>query len=429
MIRMIVFASLVTVNGAWAAAPPSPASAEVRRWIEQLGHRDYSVRDNAQRRLEARGPAVRNALRLREWTADLEMRLRIERLLKKCEPAYDLLPRRVNARFVRTPLAEVIRQIAWQTDLPTVLSDGPLRGSPHFTGTFDNTPYWEALDTVARQCQLRVDLRAGTREEFAVILKPGVPQRHVHYWNSLRVVVQQVGTQSLRDPADEPSSGHPLVGVKHWVFAEPGRLGMDAFNQEPGHAEASAPSKRNFTYLDQFGIDCYFVPMDVRDRILSMESQLTSETDSLEKHEVRSFVAKKYVLIPPKGKNRRIETLTGSFPLWITRTEEIVRIPIARKTVFVIDGITYTSHSCYNKYGKSSDVFCKPPINSRYNIRFLDDNQIICNYATSNISEGRVAYYVFPSQFHDQPAKEMRVSHRRSQRVEVPFEFRDIPLP
>src|SRR5689334_10849277 len=104
--------ALVRANGAPGPAKPA-ASAE--QLIEQLGHREYRVREEANRVLAARGAEVLPALRKARNHKDPEVRRRIEALIGPLEAALLVAPKRITLTLNQRPVREAIGELAKQT--------------------------------------------------------------------------------------------------------------------------------------------------------------------------------------------------------------------------------------------------------------------------------------------------------------------------
>src|SRR5262245_52699701 len=101
--RFAYCASLLLALGcattASAAAPPTPTPGLVRRLIEQLGEDDFDRREEAIRALRSYGPRVLPTIRQAMGHPDVEVRMRLKRILAPYEGA-QLHLRRRGATFV-----------------------------------------------------------------------------------------------------------------------------------------------------------------------------------------------------------------------------------------------------------------------------------------------------------------------------------------
>jgi hypothetical protein len=138
-------------------APPPP----VEGLIEQLGHRDFRLRDAAAKALAARGPDALPALRQALGHPDPEVRQRLTQLVADAERAALLAPKRVTLACHQTPvreaLAELTRQTGYRIDAQT---SGP---QPLVTLEAAGLPFWEALDKVSAQAGLILQSHQGNQ--------------------------------------------------------------------------------------------------------------------------------------------------------------------------------------------------------------------------------------------------------------------------
>src|SRR6516164_8876675 len=131
-----------------------PVKAEPELTVEQLiarlGHRDFRVRDAAQRSLAARGTAALEALRkARKGQKDLEVARRLDQLIPGLERAALLAPKRVTLRLTNRPAKDALDELTRQTGYKfQVMNPGP--NNQVHTFNLDQVPFWQALDEVCK---------------------------------------------------------------------------------------------------------------------------------------------------------------------------------------------------------------------------------------------------------------------------------------
>src|SRR5262249_34430268 len=84
------------------ASPPAKSAAtspSADKLVEQLGDRDFQVRETAAKALEALGPAALDALKKATNHSDPEVRRRVNALIPGIERAAALAPKRMNLVF------------------------------------------------------------------------------------------------------------------------------------------------------------------------------------------------------------------------------------------------------------------------------------------------------------------------------------------
>jgi hypothetical protein len=157
------------------APPPRPLGpAEIQQLIEQLGHRDYRIRERAESRINAEGlpalPLLRKALGHR----DPEVRRRVLRMVPGLEHAVLVAPKRVTMTVKNQPLRLILEELAKQTGykiqhmggnapglvmaVPVAVKVAGVPPAPPreatFNYTFVNTPFWDVIERLCRDSNL-----------------------------------------------------------------------------------------------------------------------------------------------------------------------------------------------------------------------------------------------------------------------------------
>jgi hypothetical protein len=159
-------AGLAAVGGAPAAlvagqAPPKPAAElptdpAVLALIADLGADDYRAREKAGKALEARGEKVLPALRRAAAEADRpEVARRLAVLVRRMEYDRIVAPKRVTLSVKNRPAKDVLDEIARQTGYRIDFQGGG-RGDGRYSFEFDNVPFWVAMDKVTEATGLGV---------------------------------------------------------------------------------------------------------------------------------------------------------------------------------------------------------------------------------------------------------------------------------
>lgn len=146
---VLCLGAVPVVTGAEAARTVEE-SRPADRWIEQLGSADYQARESASKALLALGTEALPALRRAISHADPEVRRRIEELIPVVEAADVLAPKRVSLRLTERPLREAIAEVSKQTGYKlTVWPEARANGDREklvYNFDFDGLPFWQALD-------------------------------------------------------------------------------------------------------------------------------------------------------------------------------------------------------------------------------------------------------------------------------------------
>jgi hypothetical protein len=138
-----------------AGAPPSGLGP----LVEQLGDRDFRLRDDAARRLQAEGVAALPALRRALGHPDPEVRRRARDLIPAIETAALVAPRRVSLRLADKPLRAALDEVTRQTGYRIEFwSTNPAQT---YSFDFRDLPFWQAIDHVCRTANLTIQQNFG----------------------------------------------------------------------------------------------------------------------------------------------------------------------------------------------------------------------------------------------------------------------------
>lgn len=152
-----------------AKAPELPPDPAVAAHIRNLGADDYRVREKAGRDLEAVGdkalPHLKKAL-AEPTTPEVARRLTV--LVRKIDYERLVSPRRVTMpekeRTAKEAFDEVARQTGYRIEFQSDFGAAPAR---HKVG-FNNTPFWQAVDTLANLTGASVHGNGGDDETIFV---------------------------------------------------------------------------------------------------------------------------------------------------------------------------------------------------------------------------------------------------------------------
>jgi hypothetical protein len=140
------------------------ADAAIERLIEQLGDRDYRVRQKACTAIEALGTPALAGLQKSRSTPNAEVRRRLEALIASLERTTALTPKRITLHYEKKPIRDVLAEIAKQTGFKIPTTDagfnGPAGQTLH-TFHFDKVPFWEVLDQVCEASGLTLQQTSG----------------------------------------------------------------------------------------------------------------------------------------------------------------------------------------------------------------------------------------------------------------------------
>lgn len=137
------------------AADAADAGRKPDELIKDLASPDYRLRERAGRELARRGEQVLGELRAAlAVTEDAEAARRLGVLVRKME--YDRLvtPKRVTLHLKDRPYREAIDAVAKQTGYRIDFTAN--RGDTRFTFDMENIPFWQAIDTIGNAAGLNI---------------------------------------------------------------------------------------------------------------------------------------------------------------------------------------------------------------------------------------------------------------------------------
>jgi hypothetical protein len=148
----VVFGLAVTpfLLGDVPTSKPVTASS-VPQLIEQLANKDFRVRDTASKAIASLGVDALPELQKGRSHADPEVRRRLDELIPPLERTLTLMPKRVTLHMTNKSIGDVLKELTRQTGYKLA----PWEGQPNaaggkavYTFHFDKLPFWEALDKV-----------------------------------------------------------------------------------------------------------------------------------------------------------------------------------------------------------------------------------------------------------------------------------------
>jgi hypothetical protein len=139
---------------------PGQGQKDVSALIGQLGARDYKLREQATKALEALGASALEALRQARASDLPEVRRRADALVRRIEGRIAseeiLTPRKVRLTYSDTPLSEVLADLTRKTGAAVQLNDTSGRlAQRKVTLDTGEVPFWEALRLLCAKAGLR----------------------------------------------------------------------------------------------------------------------------------------------------------------------------------------------------------------------------------------------------------------------------------
>jgi hypothetical protein len=189
----------------FAAAPPDGPlpSPKVQALIEQMGDRDYRVRDLAEKKLRDEGAAALPQLRKALKHKELEVRRRALRLVPSIETAVLFAPKRVTFSVRNEPIDKVLKALAkasgYQINdnenmgFPVPVQQPNAKAQPKartFSYDFVNEPFWDAVDRICKDAGL--SLQQGYGDDVVRLYKSNGHSPFVARSGPFRVVASNL---------------------------------------------------------------------------------------------------------------------------------------------------------------------------------------------------------------------------------------------
>ncbi len=130
--------------------------------IARLGAPRYADREAAAAELEKIGRLALPALMARREHRDLEIRTRVNALIAKIEGSLLLEPTPVVLDYDDRPLGDVVAAIARRSDIPLAVNPGPAAARRVTLRSDRPLPFWSAVDRLAEAADVGFDLSGRT---------------------------------------------------------------------------------------------------------------------------------------------------------------------------------------------------------------------------------------------------------------------------
>ncbi len=171
---VVVLALFVGQGAAGGGKPPGPEEL-----IARLGAPRYADREAAAAELEKIGRLALPALTSRREHRDLEIRSRVNALIAKIEGSLLLEATPVVLEYDNVPMGEVVAEIAKRSDIPLALAPGPTGSRPVTIRSPRPEPFWSAVDRLADAADVGYSLTASSvagGREHPLTLSPTLPR-------------------------------------------------------------------------------------------------------------------------------------------------------------------------------------------------------------------------------------------------------------
>lgn len=212
-----------------AKAAPAPIDPAVEALVKDLGSPDYRTREKAGEALAAKGEKVLADLRRALGEADdPEVSRRLAVLIRKMDHDRLISPKKVTFALKDAPAKDAIDEIAKQTGYKldtNSLGGGGGQAANKYSFTFEGTPFWEALDTVANTAGLYVGADYG--DDTIRVYNQDTYNPHVAYAGPFRFMAQNINANrsvqlsGISRRGGFPARQNEYIGFSFQIHSEP----------------------------------------------------------------------------------------------------------------------------------------------------------------------------------------------------------------
>ncbi len=424
-----------------ADAPPAepPVDPAVAKLIEQLGDDDYRVRDEASRALKAAGPKVLPALHQALNNPDAEVHRRVYELLPVLESAALLAPKRVTFKTTDKPIKDAFDELIRQTGYHVEYNVN----DPNKLYSFDfkDVSFWEALDRISKSSGLVI--QQGYGDDHVRLYPQDGASPYVHYAGAFRFMA--TGFSQYRNidfgQANNPAKTEPRTDsltLMFAVFVEPkmailgvGEAHIDAAYDNEKHS-LLVPVNPNEFLNNPFGGRRWTAgKYGNGNRMYTMQTQVNLQR--------------------PSERTTSVKVIRGTIPatLLVDQKETVVTDKLAEAkgtkievgtTQFVIESVTEMPGKQYQiKMALTEDLKDDPNdfswVNSlfqRIEVQDAKGNPMqVFQSNWMNQTTSHVEMQMTYGSTNGKPEPPAKLIYRTwiTRQENIPFEFKDLPLP
>jgi hypothetical protein len=227
MSRFLI-AGLVLLAGApsfRAADNAKEKSAE--RWIEQLSDRNFKVRQQAAKAIEALGPEALPALRKARAQADADVRRQIDKWIPEFEASAVVAPKFVTLKLANQPVHKALEELTRQTGYKFQFDARDRRAQKACSLQLEQATFWEAFDKVCRAGKLRMNAQPGFARvddaqhlEFADTLTPFVVNHRAFRVAAQGFNYQRTSNTSRSVLFEKPAANDGMTNGQNYEHAD-----------------------------------------------------------------------------------------------------------------------------------------------------------------------------------------------------------------
>jgi hypothetical protein len=421
---------LAILTATWAAPPANPGPTidpAVAGLVKDLGHPDYRTREKAGAALAAKGekvlPDLRRAL---DEATDPEVARRLGVLVRRMDHDRLVSPKRVTLNLKGKTGKDALAEIEKQTGYRLEHGGGGGADSKH-DFVMENVPFWEALDRVGGTAGLTASFDYG---DDVRVYPTGTVSPFVAYSGPFRfVATQMTATRTIQlsglTPAGAVSRHAEQINIQFQVYSEPknpmlqvGQAEVVSAVDEAGASLVMRPNDQNNREFSR-GVRYYGgTPNGYRSHNQSGNLNLVRADRS--STAVRSLKAKMTVTllagtVPEVVVPDPVKVKNGKF---VGRTAELEVESVTEA------GGNYTAVLTIRRLGTSNPNDYSWAYNQWQKLDLVDANGGVANVTVMFTPTGVRGQSAKPG-----PPVKLIFNEWVTVTHEVPFEFKDLPLP
>jgi hypothetical protein len=441
----VIIAFLALVTSAEADEPRQ--NDDVGKLILQLGDKDFQKREAATRAIELLGSDALPALQNAKDYPDLEVRSRIATLIQ----AAPIAPKRVNLKLTNAPLYSALDELAKQTGYKLEFDrhEEPLRRNCNIK--LEKGTFWEALDKVCSEGGLSVSVPG-----WAPAMRPGED-------NKVLIVSSHITAGNICCDSTSPHR------IRHGAFAV-SATGFDYQRQETrsNHFQKGESENRPATPDLRETLQLQFILVaEPRLKILSTEEPLITRAiddqgqSLVPKEDATNVMSRRMhgpwdggiftntqtLLVPASKGAHAVKVISGSIPITVEKgikpivlsndlsTAQGRQVSLPKETITITLFFAPPAHDqykvCMTREKRESDV--SDGFDQRdFELQDAKGTPYMCVSSSSGGDEQRDNLelgFVPPFDKAVGPPTKLLYMNRDVLTINVPFEFKDLPLP
>jgi hypothetical protein len=424
----------ILVSFVWFVLHPTFADdakpLTIQQLIEQLGHKQFSQREKAFQLLQSRGSSTLPELKKALQHPDEEVRSRIAKLIPIVEKLVALEPKRVTLNVDQKPLSEILHQIQKQTGYH--LESKAKNDNKRYSFQMKEVTFWEATEQIRKAIGESIEFQ--TADEKGEMRSAESRSRFISTHGPFRV--EAIKFNEDRNRNFEASSSETPSGKQDHLLT----MTLGVFVESRFHLRKVLDAE-NVVAVDEENRVFPVATCDPEDKIkkrLAMKLVgLASDRSNRDKADV--------YLSRPSEQAKKIKRLTGSIPvLVLVQRKEIVvtdKLLAAQGTQFKSGNDSLQLTNVEKEKNGNLFVAIKHPDDPKEFFRWADrfkvcdpknpqhrwKSELYPQYGASD--RGVFIRFLKPDLAGESFDIQLTFEDWTIVEYNIPFEFKDLPLP